>query len=183
MSRWYNYRPFESARSEKVLPQGVLSINPLTGKMKVGDNQTKWKDLPELGGAGSFFKKGPFVVSFDDEGLDAPGIDLFTTEAGDMLYATVFTPVVLFDTGERMIVGTPGSILDGEGPGFSGSVAVSNADYAMPTESTSHLPNFHADSTLALVTSVPTIVRAKTVTGGNTQGSFKITVLGVHGIS
>jgi hypothetical protein len=53
MSRWYNYRAFEVARSAQIVPQGVLSIDPLTGKMKVGDNHTRWRDLPELGGGDS----------------------------------------------------------------------------------------------------------------------------------
>lgn len=95
MSRWYNYRAFEAARAEKILPQGILSINPLTGKMKIGDNQTKQRDLPELGGgaAPGLSEIGPFPFAFDTPNI-LTGAVLETIEAG----TTIHDGRILFDT-------------------------------------------------------------------------------------
>jgi hypothetical protein len=90
---WFNYRPFEKTRKNKVLGQGVLSVDSETGKVKVGDNHTLWNDLDELGGGGSVVSElyiasfgvqvlingnnntlGPFEVDTSRDGVGEEGV-------------------------------------------------------------------------------------------------------------
>lgn len=50
--QWNSYKSTEKTRRDKPVPNGVISINNVTGEMKVGDGRTLLDDLEVVGGGG-----------------------------------------------------------------------------------------------------------------------------------
>jgi hypothetical protein len=136
------------------------------------------EDAPS--GASRLFISDPVTVHYNDANVATTGVDLFTTQAGDMLFGAVLDIETPFDSGETAFCGTPNMISDFDPIGSTGPYNLAVPNFTAPGLEGSYYPTTAFDGPNHWITPTATVVRFKIVTGGNAAGQVKVRVVGYH---